>query len=137
MSIAISAKGPGFDSMVDKRFGRCACFVLVGPDGKELESIANPSIGASGGAGIQTAQFMVDKGVNTVLVGNIGPNAIGILKAAGVDVYVGAQGKVSETLELYQQGKLKLVTESTAPRHSGLGGSGGGTGKGLGRGRLQ
>jgi predicted Fe-Mo cluster-binding NifX family protein len=41
----------------------------------EFEVIENPNLVASGGAGIQSAQLLANKGVKVVLTDNVGPNA--------------------------------------------------------------
>ena len=41
-----------------------------------------------GGAGIQSAQLMADRGVKTVLTGNCGPNAHQTLSAADIEVLI-------------------------------------------------
>ncbi len=122
MKIAICSEGPGLESAVDQRFGRCLHFVFVDAEGKVLEKNANPSVGASGGAGVQTAQFIVDQGADVVLAGNVGPKALAALSASGVKVYTGISGTVADALEQYQQDKLTIVTDSTVPQHFGLGG---------------
>jgi predicted Fe-Mo cluster-binding NifX family protein len=41
-----------------------------------------------------------------VITGNIGRKAAGILKNAGVDVYIGAKGTVGEVIDRFKEGKL-------------------------------
>lgn len=121
MKIAICSQGPSMDSQVDPRFGRCACFVLVDSETGEWEGIQNPNAQAGGGAGIQAAQLLANRGVGAVLVGNIGPNAMAALNAAGIKVYAGISGTVADTLERYRQGKLILSSDPTVRPHFGLG----------------
>jgi predicted Fe-Mo cluster-binding NifX family protein len=45
-----------------------------------------------GGAGIQAAQTVANRGVEAVITGQIGPNAVRVLNSAGIAVYVGASG---------------------------------------------
>jgi predicted Fe-Mo cluster-binding NifX family protein len=129
--IAICAQGPGMDCAVDQRFGRCFYFVLASADEEQHKAVPNPSVGASGGAGVQTAQFLAEKGVDAVLVGNIGPKAFSALSAAGIEVYSGISGTVADALEQYRSGLLRRVSDSTVPSHYGLG-RGGGRGRGFG-----
>ena len=49
---------------------------------------------AGGGAGTKAAQLVIDKAVQTVLTGNIGPNAFAVLSAAGITIYTGVSGTV-------------------------------------------
>lgn len=120
MKIAITATGPALDDLVDARFGRCACFLLVDPDSGELEAIENPNIAMGGGTGIQSAQLMADKGVQTVLTGNCGPNAFRVLGAAGIHVTVGVSGRVRDALEQYKRGELVTAGKADVTSHFGM-----------------
>ncbi len=107
MKICVTAQGNNLESPVDPRFGRCQYFIIVNPDTLEFEAAQNPSISAGGGAGIQSGQLMVNKGVEAVLTGNVGPNAFATLQAAGIKVIVGVSGTVKQAIEKYKKGKLK------------------------------
>lgn len=112
MKIAISSKGKDLDSEVDSRFGRCPYFLIVDIESMSFEAISNESAMASGGAGIQAAQTIAKAEVETVLTGNIGPNAFQTLKAAGIKVITGASGTVGDAVEKYKNAELE---ETKAP----------------------
>ena len=133
MKIAVTAKGQGLDAPTSPFFGRCPWYVLVETDTWEAETIANPALSASGGAGIQAAQYLVSQGVQAIVSGNVGPNAFQVLSAAGIPVYVSAEGTVRQAAEGFQAGQLKAVNAPTAPSHIGLGGRGHGSGRGRSR----
>ena len=122
MKIGISSTGKDLDAVVDQRFGRCQYFLIVDTETMKLKSISNESTLASGGAGIQAAQIVTKEGVNSVITGNIGPNAFSILQAAGIKVYIGAEGKVKDVIEQYKQGKLIETGGANAESHAGIGG---------------
>jgi predicted Fe-Mo cluster-binding NifX family protein len=124
MRIAVSSSGPGLDAEVDPRFGRCKYFVLVDAETMESETIENPNVMASGGAGIQAAQLAAEKGVQVVLTGHCGPNAFKTLKTAGIPICLGAAGTVCEAVELYKNGDL---SPAEGPDAAGKSGSGPGT----------
>lgn len=127
MKIAVTATGPGLDAQVDPRFGRCQSFVIVDSETREvLESFANPSVSLGGGAGVQTAAFIADRGVGVVLTGNCGPNAFRTLAAAGVKVFTGASGTVEDTLGRFEAGELVPASDATVPPHFGMSQGGGG-----------
>jgi predicted Fe-Mo cluster-binding NifX family protein len=107
MRLCVTSQGDNLDSQVDARFGRCQYFIIVDTDTLEFKAINTPNIEATGGAGIQSGQFVAGKGVKTVLTGNVGPNAFQTLQAAGVDVITGASGKVKDVIEKYKKGELK------------------------------
>lgn len=123
MKIGISSTGKDLDAVVDQRFGRCLYFLIVDTETMKLKSISNESTLASGGAGIQAAQIVTKEGVSSVITGNIGPNAYSILQAAGIKVYIGAEGKVKDVIEQYKQGKLKETEDPNAESHAGFGGT--------------
>jgi len=135
MRVCITSTGPSLDSEMDPRFGRCQYFLFVDPQSLEMEALENPNIGASGGAGIQSAQFVANKGVEAIITGQVGPNAFSTLQAAGMKILVGASGKVRDLLEKYKKGQLTSYAQGpTARAHAGMG-MGGGTGMGRGMGR--
>ncbi len=135
MKIAISSSGKDLEAQLDPRFGRCRHFLIVDTDTLYFEVLDNENGALGGGAGIQSAQFVVSKGVEAVITGNCGPNAIQVISAAGVPVYTGQSGKVKDIVEAYKNGKLTAGTEANVSAHAGMGGLGAGRGKGLGRGR--
>jgi len=139
MKIAVSAMGNTLDSMVDPRFGRCAYFIIVDAEGDEIknfEAIQNQGVNAMGGAGIQAAQLVANKGVEVVISGNMGPNSFGVLSQTKIKVITGIGGiSVKDAVEKYIKGELK---ETSAPSTPGFGPRGGaGMGGGMGRGRGQ
>ena len=136
MRVCITSTGASLDSEMDPRFGRCQYFLFVDPQSLEMEALENPNIGASGGAGIQSAQFVANKGVEAIITGQVGPNAFTTLQAAGMKILVGASGKVREVLEKYKKGQLTSYAQGpTARAHAGMGMGGGmGMGRGMGRG---
>jgi len=134
MKICITSTGPALDSEMDPRFGRCQYFIIVDPDTLAFEAAENPNLGAAGGAGIQSAQFISNKGVEAVITGQVGPNAFTTLQAAGIKILTGASGKVREVLDKYQKGQISSSAQGpTVQAHFGAG-MGGGMGKGMGRG---
>ena len=138
MKIAISVTGNDLSAEIDPRFGRAKGFLLMDDAAEGFEHVANPNIDASGGAGIQTAQMVVERGTEAVITGNVGPNAYRVLEAAGVKVFTGASGKADEVLAEYKSGKLTAAGSATVGEKFGVdtsGAGGPGTGRGGGRGR--
>lgn len=133
MKIAVTSTGPTLDDMMEARFGRCAYFLIVDLDTMEFEALQNPNIALGGGAGIQSAQLMAEKGVSTVLTGNCGPNAFQTFGAANIQVITGVSGQVRQAVEQYKSGALSSTTTPNVQSHFGMG-TGGGMGMGGGRG---
>ena len=121
MKVAVTATGPSLEAAMDPRFGRCSCFVFVDTGDMSFEAVENANTSLGGGAGIQSARLMAEKGAKVVLTGNCGPNAYQTLKAAGIDVIVGCSGTVSEVVERFKSGKLHAAHQPNIAGHSGMG----------------
>jgi predicted Fe-Mo cluster-binding NifX family protein len=136
MKIVTTANGAALDAPASPVFGRCPTFVFVDTDTMAFEAVANPAVGASGGAGIQAAQSVIEGGAQAVVTGNVGPNAFDVFQAADVPVYLFSGGTVREAVAAYIAGQLSAVGGPTAPAHAGMGmGRGRGMGRGMGLGR--
>ena len=133
MKVVVSAMGEDLNSEVSPVFGRCPMYVFVDTDNMQFEAVPNPSMSAPGGAGIQAAQFVVSKGVQAVLTGNVGPNAFNVLQAAGISIYPVTAGTVQQAVDAYKGGQLQPISGATSGMYGGMGGRGG-TGRGMGRG---
>ena len=140
MKICVTATDKNINAAMDPRFGRCPYFVVVDSETMEFNAFDNPAASASGGAGIQAAQNISDKGINVLLTGNVGPNAFPILSAAGIKVMTGASGSVADAIRQYKEGQLQETGAPTAQAHAsmaapgrGMGGRGrsGGSGRGM------
>ncbi len=126
MKIAITASGDNLDCQLDPRFGRCQNFLIIDQDTMDFEVMSNESAMASGGAGIQAAQTIVNTGINALITGNLGPNAYEILSAAGIETMTGASGTVRHALEQYKKGSLQSALGATVGAHAGMPGMGSG-----------
>jgi predicted Fe-Mo cluster-binding NifX family protein len=140
MNICITSMGPNLESEMDPRFGRCQYFLFVDPGTMAFEAVENPNLAAAGGAGIQSAQLVANKGVEALITGQVGPNAYTTLQAAGVKILTGASGRIREVMEKYKKGQISYSAQGpTVQAHFGMGmgggmGRGGGRGVGMGRG---
>jgi len=131
LKICVSAVAGNLDAQVDPMFGRCPYFVIVDTETMNFEAVPNVSQGALSGAGIQAAQSIVNRGVQMVLTGNMGPNAFQAFSSAGINVVTGVFGTVRDAVEKFKSGELKATA---APIGFGSGGFGMGMGRGGGRG---
>ena len=122
MKIAISSSGTDQSSQVDPRFGRCQYFIFFDTESGKSEAVANAAQSAGGGAGIQAAQTVADHEAETVLTGNVGPNAHRALQAAKISVITGVSGTVSDALKAFQEGTYKATDRPTVQPHFGLSG---------------
>ena len=106
MKAAISAYDKDLNSQINPRFGRCDYLLIVNTDDMSFEAFANENKDLTGGAGIQTASFVISKGADCIVTGECGPNAMGVFRAANMDVYTGQAGPVIEAVNRLKEGKL-------------------------------
>ncbi|MDD3580885.1 MAG: NifB/NifX family molybdenum-iron cluster-binding protein [Desulfobacca sp.] len=136
MRVCVSSQGNTLDSRVDPRFGRCNYFILADPDTMEYQAYPNPARDAIGGAGIQGGQWVTNQGVQVVLTGRLGPNALQVFAASGIKVAMDVEGTVAEVLEAFKAGRIVAQDVGSAANPPGMGsGRGMGGGRGLGGGR--
>ena len=131
LRIVVSAQGENLNAPASPVFGRCPAYVFVDTETLEFEAVPNPAMNQGGGAGIQAAQFVVNQGAQAVLTGNLGPNAFGVLQAAGVPGYLVGEGTIRQAVEAHQAGQLRPMAGANAADHAGMGG-GMGVGRGMG-----
>ena len=120
MKIVISAGGAGLDSPASPVFGRCPMFLLVDTETLASEAVENPAASAGGGAGIQAAQFVIQRGAQAVLSGNVGPNAYQVFDAAGIPVYLHGEESARRALEAFVAGKLSESGGANVVAHAGM-----------------
>jgi len=121
VKVCISSTGNSLDSKMDPRFGRASYFAILDTETSNFEIIENEASISGGGAGITSGQLMVDKGVKALVTGNVGPNAMDVLKAAGIDIYKGCSASLKDNLDKLKKDELEKIN-STVPSHFGMGG---------------
>lgn len=120
MKLIITTASADIDAPVDPRFGRAACFLVVDADSLEWQAISNPAIYASGGAGIQVAQFVADQECDAVVSGDFGPNAYNALKTAGLPMYLfGSCRTAREVVQRLNSGQLEQLDSPADVRKRG------------------
>jgi predicted Fe-Mo cluster-binding NifX family protein len=114
MKIILTTVSPSIDSDLDPRFGRGAYLLVVDTESLQWEAHPNPGVNASGGAGIQAAQFVTDQKAGAALSGDFGPHAFAALQAAGVSMYVYGDCRTArEAIERFKAGSLERVGAAT------------------------
>lgn len=116
MKVCITAAGPTLTDAVDPSFGRAAYFLFYDLDNGDLCAVPNEP--GAHGAGVQSAQTVVENGAKAVITGSVGPNAYQGLSAGGVEIYTGAAGTVQDAISAYKSGQLTRVD---TPRGRGHG----------------
>ncbi|MEW6275200.1 MAG: NifB/NifX family molybdenum-iron cluster-binding protein [Bacillota bacterium] len=116
MRVAITAVGKRHGAHVDPRFGRCNFLAIVDTQKEQWEFIPNPGLSFGGGAGARVARELAGWKVACVVTGHIGPDALAVLEAAGIEVHTGVGGTVQQVFDLYRQGLLKATTLNNYPQ---------------------
>lgn len=118
MKIVVTAEGKEMSSALDLRFGRAQWLLCIDTEGDGFAAHDNVvNLHSAQGAGIQTAQNVVNLGAEAVITGNVGPNAIRTLSAGGVKVFLAEAASVQEAVELFKAGALKEASEANVEGH--------------------
>lgn len=118
MKIAFSSSGDTLDAALDQRFGRAAKFVIFDTDTESCTTIDNTqNLNAPQGAGIQSAQHVVNAGANVLITGHTGPKAFQVLQAAGTTIYLSNAATVRDALESWKRDELTQITQADVEAH--------------------
>jgi predicted Fe-Mo cluster-binding NifX family protein len=115
MKVIVTAQGNDLEALVDPRFGRAAWLLVVDTETQRFSAIDNGvNVQAAHGAGNETGRRAAESGATAVVSGNVGPNALRTLTAAGIAVHTAAgRMTVREALAAFTAGKLPRVDEPT------------------------
>ena len=118
MLIAITATGQNLNSQVDARFGRAKFIIIYNSEDKSYQTHDNNlNLNAAQGAGIQTAQNVVNLGANILITGNCGPKAFRVLDAGNVKIYVSTSLSINDAIKSYEENKLNQLTNPNVEGH--------------------
>ncbi len=110
MRIAVASDTPeGLDARVSYVFGRAPYIVIVDLVDEEVKDVKienNPYAQSPGGAGPALAQYLIDKGVEVVIAGDVGPNAAMTLSGAGITVIPVMTGMTVREAINYSKGQM-------------------------------
>jgi len=102
-------------------FGRTPLYVSFDTDTGSHEFLDNSAATSQGGAGIKSAQMLVDHGAKAIITYRCGDNAAQVLTAAKIEMYKAHEGTISDNIKSFMEGKLSLLSEI----HPGLHNHGG------------
>jgi predicted Fe-Mo cluster-binding NifX family protein len=118
MILAITSTGKELTSGLDQRFGRTKYIIIYNTDDFSFECFDNTvNLNAQQGAGIQTAQNIVDKGANIIISGNLGPKAFRVLDTAKVKAFASKDSTVEEAIQSYNDNKLTELSKPNVEGH--------------------
>lgn len=100
-------------------FGRTPGFLIVDTETKEEEYLKNEAVNATGGAGIQAAQFVSDQNVDVLLTPRCGENAAKVLNEGKIKIYKTTTEDVKAEVQKFKEDKLDILTDIHAGFHHG------------------
>lgn len=125
MNYLIAASAPSLDAKISKRFGHAPFYLILDPVSLDFETIKGPR---ENDPSYDIRRF-AGKGVDRVILGNIGPQAFNSLVGAGWSVYSCIGLSVREAVEKVRDGNVSALKAPTMKRsiqtgHQGTGGKG-------------
>jgi len=102
----------GLESRISEHFGHAPYFVIVDSvDGevKNIETVENPYAGLH--AHDELVDFLKGKGVEMVVSSHMGEHMMDAFDEAGIDIVIGAEGKVSDILDDVIEGDFEEYDE--------------------------
>lgn len=118
MNVAFCVTGTDRNNPLDQRFGRAAYYGILETETGSYRVVENSAKDASGGAGTQAIQVLVDQSVNVVIAPEVGPKAFEAMKQMGIRGYKqGSATTVDAALAAWKNNQLEEVTE---PGNTGL-----------------
>jgi len=118
MIIAVTTAADSLDGLMDRRFGRAPRFIIYNLETQEFSVKDNSqNLNAAQGAGIQSAQNVIESGAGVVITGHCGPKAFRALSAAGITVYNCGADTVREALNLFEIGALLPSLQADVEGH--------------------
>lgn len=115
MLLLVGADGNKIDSPIAIRFGHAAFYLLYNTETKHLEAFENNSDEHNH----ENLQQFLNKGVESFIVGNIGPHAFQTINTPTSKVFLARKMNVQEAIEKSLHDELKQLTEPTAKKSIG------------------
>lgn len=119
MKIAFCAQSDSSSSQIDLRFGRTAFFGIYEETDSTWTFITNQqNLQAAQGAGIQSAQHLLDNSVDVLIASNVGPKAMAALQAGGIKTFkIDGSMSLDQALKAYQAGSLTAIDQANVQGH--------------------
>lgn len=105
LRIAVPTKGDGgLEDTVSEVFGRANTFTIIDMEDCRVEAVdvlRNPTVSYKYGAGPIVVKMLIERGVNVVVSGELGPGASGLLEQHKIPVVTVKPGMlVTKAIEL-------------------------------------
>jgi predicted Fe-Mo cluster-binding NifX family protein len=101
MKVGIAREG----NVVSPHFGHCEGYAIFSlEDGEISQRVDIPNPGHQPGV---LPALLAREGVNLVIAGGMGPKAIDLFHAQGIEVCIGIDGEIETVIQAYLQGVLR------------------------------
>jgi predicted Fe-Mo cluster-binding NifX family protein len=102
MKVAVTSTGNSLESTIDKRFGRCAYFIVYDTESKSTEFIPNPNKDIEEGAGPASVQLVASRKVNKIVSGEFGIKIKPLLDSLKIQMIIvkDSEKKIKEIIEM-------------------------------------
>lgn len=100
---------------VEEHFGHCKKFAIYNV--KENEAISKEYLDAPKHEPGVLPKFLGENGATTIITGGMGQMAIDLFKQQGIDVILGAVGKIEDNLNEYLGGELYSKGSACSHHH--------------------
>lgn len=104
-------------NMVCVTFGRAPYFLIYNTETEKKEILPNTGSQAQGGAGIKTAQLLVDCKTDVLITPRCGMNSADVFKEAGIKIYKSEGVSADSNLAAFKEGKLSLLEKFHSGYH--------------------
>lgn len=111
MKIAIPTEKKEPAATVAASFGRAPYFYIYDTQTRQAEFMDNPGASGTGGAGVKSAQLLIDNLVEAVITPRCGENAAETLKASGIKIYKAQDATIDSHCALFMEEKLQPLLE--------------------------
>ncbi len=105
--------------LVNSHFGKSNLFAIVDTETGTVEEVKNPGLHVPRGRGVFIAEMFKEKGVEAVLVKEIGEGAFEKVKSFGMEIYlIPPEVKfLEDVLEAFKAGNLEKLEEPNEEKH--------------------
>jgi predicted Fe-Mo cluster-binding NifX family protein len=119
MKIAVCLSEKSEKAEVSTRFGRAEYFGIYDDQAKSWSFIENSqNLQAPQGAGLQSAQCILDAGAEVLVAANVGPKAMRVMQSEGIEVFLSPGAMTAEeAVDKCLKNELKKISEANVEGH--------------------
>jgi predicted Fe-Mo cluster-binding NifX family protein len=119
MIIAVPAEEQSLDSAICQSFGRAPHYCIYDTEKEHSKFVENKAKEASGGAGIEAAQQLVDEKIGALITFRLGEHAARVLQAGEIVILKAQNLSIADNIASYIAGTLESLDEVHPGLHHG------------------